>query len=259
MPGVVRPLTLRWLLSAPATLCLFTILKAPVSANGPEIGREAGLVVPLTSSRVQLLSEDVRIHLPEFMGHPGQCDCRYTLRNSTDSVAEFEMAFLLNPFFEQEQLPAWYRDAEFQVRIDTRDVPVRWEPIARDLWQPFIEMAPESLPVWSVSIAPRETVTVFMTHRIGWSGGSEGGAWGIEFTYRATPAQLWAGSIERASICFGIDGLIGRMLSCLPDSTECYEFSISPPGYRFTAAGICWEYRDWEPEEDNTISFGFGR
>ncbi len=241
----------------PAVLLLIAWLNAPASANGPEIGREAGLVVPLASTQVQLVSEEVRIRLSEVMGQPGRCECTYRLRNLSEDPAEFEMAFLLNPYFEQEQLSWWYHDAGFGVKIDRNDVPVRWEPIAKDLWEPFIEMAPESLPVWRVFIAPKETVTVFMTHRIDWSGGSEGDSWGIAFTYRAQPARLWAGRIEHARIAFLLDGILGEMLRCLPESTECYGFSISPAGYRFRGVGLSWVFTDWEPKEDFRIGFRF--
>lgn len=87
-------------------------------ANGPEVGRDAGMIFPVASDSVQLVSEQVLIQL-QLDAYEGTAECKYTLRNLTGVAASFEMAFVTNPPLSPtpEEYRRQYEDAHFHVAL----------------------------------------------------------------------------------------------------------------------------------------------
>jgi hypothetical protein len=232
-------------------------LSPAVTANGLEVGRDAGMVFPVASDSVQLVSEDVSIRLPAAWSRPGEATCRYVLRNLARTQRDFEMAFVANPPFAPtaDGYRAQYSHARFDVSLDGSPIEVRYAPVADGQWRDFVRSAPDSLPVWRITLAPGATAQVHMCYDVSWSGGSDGGHSSTGLTYHARPAALWAGRLESATIRFELDPLAALILECAPQLGECFSFSIEPPGYKWYDGRFEWRYEDWKPDTD--FSFGY--
>lgn len=233
-----------------ATLALVLVTQAPgARANGPEIGRDAGTVFPLATDKIQLVSELVTLKLPD--GGAGRAECNYVLRNLTDELQSFEMAFLTGSSYRQDGPDdRAYPDLDLHVSRERRELAVSMAALDRARWEPLIANPPDSIPVWNVVIEPRAEASLWISYGIGWSGGGEGRSRHRAFTYYAKPAAFWAGRIEQATIAFALGDLTAKVLSCLPDSATCVQRTIEPAGYRWTGGGLRWDLKDWEPAED---------
>jgi hypothetical protein len=227
------------------------------TADGPEVGRDAGMIFPVANDSLQLVSVRVIIRLPDDWLKPGLANCSYILCNLSSSRQEFEMAFVTNP--PLARTPDGYRrqyaDALFNVTLDGSPVTVQYSPVAADRWTDFISVAPDSLPTWWVEIGPCATVQLNMSYNVSWSGGSEGGHSNADFTYHARPAALWAGPIKEAEIRFELNPLAAQILKCGPQLEPCFSFSIDPPGYQWLDTGFSWYYKDWEPTTDFSFRY----
>lgn len=220
------------------------------SANGPNIGRDAGTVFPLTTDRIQLVSEFVTVRL-SAEGGAGSAECLYVLRNLTDEKQSFEMAFLTGSSYRQDDPENRASPAlDLHVSHGRRELVVSMAALDRARWEPLIANPPDSIPVWKVVIEPRADAALWISYGIGWSGGGEGRSHHQAFTYYAKPAASWAGRIEQATIVFALNSLTAKALACLPDSATCVQRTIEPAGYRWTDAGLRWDLNDWEPAED---------
>jgi hypothetical protein len=232
-------------------------LLAEAMANGPEVGRDAGMIFPVASDSVQLVSERVVIRVPDDWSKPGRATCHYVLRNLSSARREFEMAFLTNAPFAPtpDGYRVQYEGARFTVTLDGSPLDVRHSPVAAVRWTGLDDMPPDSLPTWRVALRPGATGQLDMSYDVSWSGGSDGGSSSSELTYHARPAALWAGPIREAEIRFELNPLAALILECSPQLGRCFSFSIDPPGYRWLGAGFGWSFKDWEPTTD--FSFGY--
>lgn len=236
-------------------VCAFVIglTSTEVVANGPTIGRDAGMVFPVDNSAVQLVSERVIAHLPTYAESFGRVSCRYELRNLSPSPQTFEMAFVTNPPFAVDKPSAYrshYSDARFSVRQSGIDLSVAYEPVDISSWSTLIEGLPDSLPVWRVSI-PSDTSTVLeMDYRIEWSGGGDGSSISQYFRYRARAASLWAGTIDRAEIVFEIDDETMQVIKEHGNADSCYVLTVTPEGAVWKGNRVSWLFEDWEPADD---------
>ncbi len=232
-------------------------LPPEVMANGPEVGRDAGMIFPVTSDSVQLVSERVVVRLPSDWSGPGQATCNYVLRNLAATRVDFEMAFVTDPPFAPtaEGYRRQYDSAGFEVSVDGPPVEVRYAPVARGRWSDVVRSAPDSLPVWRITLNAGATRQVKMKYSVSWSGGSDGGHSYTEFTYHARAAALWAGRIETASIRFELDPLAALILECSPQLGKCFHYSISPPDYKWYHGALQWDFADWEPTTDFSFSY----
>lgn len=245
IPDVMRPAI---------AVVLLVVWCSLAAANGPEVGWNAGAIVPVQSDHVQLLSEQVWVYLPDVGGR-GHTACNYYLKNLTSGPVVIEMSFLTSvPNGGPDEIASAFDGSRFMVEVESEGTAFRMAPVSRDLWTEFVREVPESLPVWTMAFEPYETLSVFMKQEIVWSGGGEGDSSWLDFTYHARPARLWAGEVERAHICFLLPGVLGSMIRCIPEETDCYSYRASPPGFVFTSAGFYWDFENWEPSED--LSFG---
>ncbi len=241
------------------------VLSDPVLANGAGVGRDAGMIFPVASDSVQLFAEFVNIRLPDDRGEPGHATCRYVLRNLAATRCEFEMAFVTNaPFVIVTEPPRGttaesyrrhYVDAGFEVLLDGTPLEVGYAAVARGQWTDLVRDAPDSLPVWNVTLEPHVLGHLQMKYDVDWSGGSEGGHRSARLTYHALPAALWAGHIEWAEIHFELAPLAALVLACGPQLGSCFSVSIDPPGYEWSEDGLGWCYQDWEPTTDFSFSY----
>ena len=240
-----------------AGIIIQVALSPEALANGAEVGRDAGVIFPVASDSVQLVSERVTVRLPNDWSEPGQATCNYVLRNLAATQRNFEMAFVTNPPFAPtaEGYRRQYDSAGFEVSLDGSPIEVRYAPVARGQWSDFVRSAPDSLPVWRVILESGATRELKMNYSVSWSGGSDGGHSSTRITYHARAAALWAERIESASIRFELDPLAALILECAPQLGECFRFSISPPDYKWYHGAVQWEFVNWEPTTD--FSFGY--
>jgi hypothetical protein len=233
----------------------------PARANGPEVGFDAGTIVPIDSRVIQLVSEAVRIRLDRedgLLDRPApNAECTYLLRNLGDSTRTFTMAFVANDPISPEISDSWnemYGRALFLVEQDGRTRTVRFvKGRRRDFKNTYeTDSMSISLPVWSLTIGPLATSRVRMRYRAVWSGGCDGSNCGSRFTYYARPASRWAGRIERATFVLDVgDPSVVRRLRRIDAP---WQTDVSPAGYQWTRGGISWKFRNWEPDSDLAVS-----
>lgn len=133
-------------------------------ANGPEIGRDAGMVFPLESAAVALDAETVDVRY-DFSSRLGAAECVYHLRNLTNSPQVLEMAFLTNSAAGQSGgSHGFYRDLQMSVEIDGERAPVELAPVRPSSWSDLIKPVPDSLPVWKLALAPEASIRVHLTY-----------------------------------------------------------------------------------------------
>jgi hypothetical protein len=224
-------------------------------SNGPTVGYNAGTIIPLHNTEIQLVYEHVRIILPSSLHDPGKTWCTYRLKNLSTSDARFTIAFVVSP----ATMPV--PKASFRVSLDGTRVPTRIEPLDEIRWRLFVEPAPDSLPVWDVSIAAGDSETLEMDYVTSWSGTAsddDDPRMTMNFAYHAKSAALWAGLIREARISLFFDGIIGPMLHCAPERGECFSVNIHPDGYTTKNEGVHWVFSDWEPSEDFGIDIRVG-
>src|SRR5262245_4138151 len=121
----------------PMAMAALLLLAAPriAGANGAEVGFDAGTIVPVNSTAIQLVSETVVIRLAP--GAEAWTDtipnaiCTYVLRNPTGEPQTFSMAFVTNDPISPTESESWadhYRRARFAVRQDGQAREVRYTP-----------------------------------------------------------------------------------------------------------------------------------
>lgn len=225
----------------------------PASANGPTVGRDAGMIFPLNNEDIQLTSENVTIELPGSTSLYGRVDCDYSLKNLTDKFQSFEVAFVApSPFFGPQRLD---RSADFSVYVIRQGIrphpaKVNYERIERSRWDGMVPAEVDSLPVWEVHIPPQQTVRLRIGYNVSWS------AAGPEcfFTYHTKTAALWAGVVKRATITITFGGLMNALLKCQNEQQECLRWNFKPSNCNWTKRGFEWKFEDWEPSENIVIT-----
>jgi hypothetical protein len=225
-----------------------------VAANGPEIGWDGGTIFPLESDDIQLLGEKVRVNLDQE-GYPrGHVAVRYWLYNRTDREQVFDMSFVMSPCAWPED-EEWKHHFGFRVGSHTGEMPVRWVAADTARWGDMLPACTDSLPVWSVTIAAEDTLSLRFEYGVDWSGGADGVSYGSEFTYIVRPAALWAGRVEFAEFEIRAGNLANHLMNQDPWLNECQEISIEPPGWFWNAGVLTWRFEDWEPDRDIRIRF----
>jgi hypothetical protein len=242
------------------SMMLLVVLQASapgrVLANGAVFGFGAGTVFPLASESVRLESEFVDVWLPGD-GRPewdGLVVCTYRLRNLAQQQQEFTMGFVADASsqsYPPDIMSYFYRAADFNARVGDRPANVEIRAVESSKWPASLGSAPDSIPVWSLSMAADASEIVEIRYRIKAGGGADGDHIYLDTEYRARPATLWAESIAHAVITFHIDPLAAALLRCgSRDTTGCVGVSIRPAGYTQQGNTIRWELWDWEPSED---------
>ncbi len=238
--------------SVAVVLSLASLLTAAHVAmgNGPEVGRDAGMILPVASDSIQLVSEQVRIKLP-LHEYQGTANCTYVLRNLAATAASFEMAFATNPPFDPtpDGYRRQYREARFVVALDGAPIEAQYAAVAPGRWSDLVPSGPDSVPVWRVALGPRATAEVTIQYAVSWSGGGEGGHTTKVFTYYARPAALWAGVIESADIQFDM-GMLAESETNGYHGVDSVRVSIEPAGYVRVGTAIHWHFTNWEPSDD---------
>lgn len=216
---------------------------APALGNGPEVGRDAGVVFPIHSEGVRLMHESVAIQLSGSEVDRTRAECSYTLFNETDVEKTIEMSFVYTE-------PELWNSRGFKViaQRPTRRIPVHFEPIDPELFGKFIAAVPDSLPVWKLTIPPRESVDVTIVYDVAWTMA----AGHYFFRYHALPAALWDGDVKSARIRVEFLGLFGALVRCA-GMDGCLSWKIEPAGFQWKGSAIEWNLTDWEPTEDFTI------
>lgn len=246
-----------------ACVLAVSLLAAKAIANGPNVGRDAGMVFPVRNDVVQLVSERVVIKLAPYASpyaRLGEAVCTYELRNLSDTPQTFEMAFFTNrPFAatDRSEYRRHYMTAGFSVTEGARSLAVAYEPVDVSGWSPLYEGLPDSLPVWQVTIGPDTSTVLNMEYSVEWSGGADGESNSRYFQYHARPAALWAGTIDSAEIAFEIDDETVRTIADHRGSDPCFEEIVTPEGGNWDGNRIVWRFGDWEPENDLYLGYRF--
>jgi len=235
-------------------------------ANGGEVGRDAGMIFPLESDSVQLVSENLYISLPPLHGK-GKAQCSYVLRNLAGSPRAFDMAFVTNdPWpLSAKDYGALYRGANFHVQHGKEYVPFHLEALDKPRWAHLLGEPPDSLPIWHVSMRAKDTIELSMSYDVEWSGpgvsvdaDADSEYVSFTFAYHAAPASLWAGRIESAHIEFYFeDVLLPHILECVAETHACVSVDIQPPGYQWHSTFLSWDMKDWEPTTDLSIAIAW--
>lgn len=220
-------------------------------ADSPAVTYDAGAIVPIDNRWVKLDSIDVDIRLA--MDAPQGAVCTYVMTNVTRRRQTVDMAFVTRtPRFDSNGDPApreWFR-----VLQDGAYRTVRMRPVRRD----FLDgewFGVDSLPCWRITLAPGARTHLKMEYSISWSDsptGEDHDTAGEGFTYFAAPAARWAGKVDHAVFRFhlGGPGTIGR----LQRSDAPWKVHLDPAGFRWLDDGLVWEFRNWEPNCDLSIS-----
>ncbi len=246
---------------------LLLALPGAAWTNGAEIGRDAGMIFPLESTVVHLAAETVDVRY-DWMARRGDAECVYHLGNGSDSSRTFDMAFVTNAHnWLPGNMGPFYAELDMVVDIDGAAVPVQMAPVHASSWADLVKPPPDSLPAWTVTIPPRDTVRVHMTYRVWPSGGSDGHTGGMALTYRCRPAALWAGPVGKAVIRFRMDRLEQYVMRSISSAYEIVCLDVRPTGWgtdvedrawdredRHRAERVfVWEFQEWEPEEDVSV------
>ena len=228
-------------------------------ANGPEIGIDAGMVIPVASTNIELEAEWVDVSAPLGL-EEGKLECMYRLRNRGHKARVVTMGFLVGgPSVNPVESPSHWDDPALGLevhRLDGSPLPVRREAARKRAWRELLYEMPDSLPVFDVPI-PADSVAVFVINsRITWSGGSDGNDSGVRLRYIATPARLWAGPVGHAEIRFRFSGLDAALLKKAWKTTaqDSLQVTIAPAGFTWTNDGVLWKFDQWEPRENPTVS-----
>lgn len=223
---------------------------SPARANGAEIGFDAGGIVPLRSRDIQLVSERVEVPVSG-----GQVRCQYVLRNLASTPVRITMGFVTNPPLTREgaAYSIRYGGARLQVSCHGASVPIRVEPLVGERWTAFVPSPPDSLPVWEVSFGPSEEVPLVISYWASPSGGCDGRDCGSSMTYHAAAAGLWAGLVDSASIRFTFSHA-DSVRTAMRGNTSHLRVAVAPEGFIRDGETIRWDLRDWEPEQDFTVS-----
>jgi hypothetical protein len=223
-----------------------------VLANGPTVGRDAGGIVPLQNTQVQLIAEEVTIELPGSDILEGRVHCRYSLKNLSDRDQQFDMGFVVpSTYFKRFHL---YRSPDFRVKVFSESFRrqacnVRYESVDRGKWADFFDRnVPDSLPVWQITMSPGAMVFVDIDYKIGWS---VAGPW-YSFTYHTRSAALWEGPITSAKVLVTFGDLMNAMVRA-GERDSVVSWAIEPANYVWTDRGIEWTFEDWEPTSDIRI------
>jgi hypothetical protein len=223
------------------------------SANGPEIGWDGGSIVPLRSHSIRLIGEKVWVNLTGE-GYPGgRVDVDYWLENLQDKSSTIEMSFFV-PGVGEFGGPDQTHRYQFSAKLRGESLPVEWRPADPKKWQDF-GSAPDSLPVWRLSFASRDTLLLHVSYRVQWSGGADGANFGDYFSYLARPARLWAGTLDFAEFRIAGSRALERRALRNEGIGECDSVLIQPPGWFWDGNAIAWRFEDWEPDQDISISF----
>ena len=233
--------------NAKLSIIFLLLLYRSLQANGPEIGFDAGNIVPMESQNIQLVREVVIAQIP-FEGLEPRVYCEYTLCNISDQDVTFTMGFVTGPSNE-DQLQQ-YHDANIRVSQGRIHLAVSFAPVDRAKWQQLGISVPDSMPIWEISIPAHDTTALTITYKGAWSGGGEGGRRSMAFGYHALTARLWSGPIEYARITFVLGGLNANLLRCRASENSGVKVAINPSGYEWYSYGLKWEFSNWEPTEN---------
>lgn len=227
-------------------------LDSTASANGPTVARDSGAIFPLVSTSLQLVYENVTVFLSQDSPDVPVV-CEYNLRNLTDMTQTAEMSFLINSegaSGAEYDAERQYQDTNFVVLVNGREVSVETVPAKPGAWANYLQYPTDTLPVWTVTLQPREDAHV----SISYSSMMGNGGGGVEaYRYLAKAASLWAGPIEYATIRFVVgDGVISDIQENGSErSIDIYR--ISPGDFRLRKADVMWVRQNWEPNEDFTF------
>lgn len=227
----------------------FVLLSATAAvANGPDIGFDAGEIVPLENHDVQLVREYVTVPVDG-----GKVICRYTLRNLSARQVTVNIGFVSNVPWPSESKPS-FGGVKLEVRRFGKMLPVRVEAVAKERWAPYMRDVPDSLPVFQVTFGPNEESSLNISYWATPSSGCEGDSCGQTMVYHASTARLWAGTVEHASIRFVFSTMASLLRRCASDTTSCFRLSMTPGGYTVNAEEIEWTMTNWEPDVDFEVS-----
>jgi hypothetical protein len=225
------------------------------AANDVAFGGAGADLVPLAESRVQMLSEDIRIERTAPGGYRilGDGDWRvtaiYRFRNLRSETVRVQMGFPEPACPEDGDCTfAGFEDMTTTVRGARVDLSIG-NVERRHPWAEHIDR----VHVFEVTFAPAETVEVVHAYRHGlteYVGGGE------DLTYITRTGALWAGTIEDARFKiilpyrpWGIS--LGPWAAQLARFTE-----TRANGQPRVELDLAWT--DWEPENDLNLRFGPG-
>ncbi len=222
-------------------------------ANGPEVSFDGSSLYPVDSRVIQLVSESVDLDLSQPTEGKQNARCVYVLRNPSDSTQRFTMAFVTRTLGWTAQYLSEFGTLQrgaFEVHQDGKRIPVRLLPGWSGAATVHGDNPPDSLPAWSLTIGPRSTSTIRMRYHVEWAGGGdEPGA--VYFTYFAKPAARWAGRIENATFRVRLGD--AAFMRRLRRADAPWNSTFTPAGFEWTAEGVAWCFRDWEPDSDLEI------
>ncbi|HIE51613.1 MAG TPA: YARHG domain-containing protein [Armatimonadetes bacterium] len=178
---------------------------------------------------VRMVAEDVHIKLAT-----GEVVCQFVFKNEGPATT------VLMGFPEggggDVRVPEYTNFDRFEARVDGVKVPVR-RVVPKD-------QGPAEYQIWWVKrVHFRRGQRRVVRNRYTSSLGSNIAGYSF-FEYILRTGASWKGKIGEARIVVDLTGL------------ENYSnFSISPQGYRRNGSRIAWQFRDFEPQEDISISF----
>ncbi len=238
-----------WVCTARAlALGLVLLTAAAAGANGPEIGFDAGEIVPLGNHDVQLVREEVTVPV-----EGGRVHCGYTLKNLSARPLTISIGFVTNVPWPSGS-SASFGGANLEVRRFGKLLPVRVEAVAKERWAPYMSDVPDSLPVFELTFGPHEESSLNISYWATPSGGCGGNDCGQSMEYHASTARLWAGTVEHASIRFVFSTMASLYRQCVSDSASCFTLRIEPGGYEVSAGEIVWTMTNWEPDVDFRVT-----
>ncbi len=220
-------------------------------ANGPEIGFDAGGIVPIGSSVTQLVAEQVEVPIRGGLVH-----CSYVLKNLTPSDNRITMGFITGHPWPSDWGVNTRRFSRAGIRVHQgkSEIEVRMAPLLKDAWRAYVDAPLDSLPVWEVAFAPGEEVALAITYEVSPSGGCEGRHCGFSMKYHAAAAQLWAGPVDSAIIRFTFSSEDSALFSGNTENYDLFRVEAKPAGYVREGREFRWELREWEPAHDFEVS-----
>jgi hypothetical protein len=231
------------------SLVLTWALAASVaSANDTTFGGAGTDLVPLTETRVRMVSEDIKLrYVPNASLGSWKVTAHYVFENETDTPATTVVGFPEYRCLYPERDCAGTSFVGLQTEVNGVSVTHRqgritkkhkWEPVLGVVW------------LYDVTFPAKQRVDVTHTYSLS-SGFDVYGNHDVEYVTRT--GALWAGSIGHASFTFILPPETHSLF--VPDGVSRENIKLVGPESDAPHVEVTLQHSDWTPTDDLGLSF----
>jgi hypothetical protein len=228
---------------------VFVLSSQKVAACGVTAGSPGYLIVPLNESDIMLSKVIVNVK-SVVVSHQGSqipvplVTSQFTLSNPSKRQVNLNVGFPMTHntgmFFETED---YANERTFTVD-GTKITPVKKEAGGVD--ETRIGSKYHYYYAWPMTFKPGEEKLVTCTYYAEWAYDLFGGF----FSFIVQPGSLWSEKIDQAEFSFEMSEATYRYYK-----DDDHSFEIAPRGYTVKERLIEWQFRNWLPTQDISISY----